>query len=226
MKTYPFCAPVSRSTGLQPLLHGDSVHLHNHYTDQHTTFTKYRSNVDIAHTIHTITTLLSNTPYIAHTHHATFQTTLLTALHHFDNSTYTSVSGNPCPPSPHPPYATTSYPHSIQLSPRHWAQSLYRVLPRHDAYLAHTHNLVSTLPPNNYTRDSLNIIDHLYIGILPTTLHTSIKIYLTSVERHQLTTHHHYYHFPTTPTSIIALYHDKANTQQNIKAHTQRTRHR
>ena len=96
MKTCPFCTTPLQTTGLQPLLYGDSVHLHNHCTNQHITLTKHRSNVYIAHVIQALSTLLSNTPYEAPTHHTTFRTILLTGLYYFDDSPYTSISSNPC----------------------------------------------------------------------------------------------------------------------------------
>ena len=72
MKTCPFYTTTPRTTGLQPLLHGDSIHLHKHYNNQYITLTKHRSNADIAHVIQVLTTLLNNAPYNAHIHHATF----------------------------------------------------------------------------------------------------------------------------------------------------------
>ena len=219
IQTCPFCATSPRHTSLRPLLHGDSVHLHNHYTNQHITLTKHRSNVDIAHVIQALTTLLEHAPYNAHPQHTSFQTALLTALYHFDNSLYILITGtlwtNPLS-SPIPTRQQHTH-HSVQSSPQLCEKSLYRSLPRHDAYLHHTYELVSNLPLNNYTRDSLNIIDNLYIDILPASLHTSIKTYLTSIAQHQLTTHHENYPVTKTPPNIITLYYDKAKHNRPLK---------
>ena len=219
MKTCPFCTTPPITTDLHPLLHGNSVHLHNHSTNQHIILTKQRSNTDIAHAIQVLTTLLRHAPYTASAQHTTFKTILLTALHHFDNSPFTPNMDNQYTadlPFPLPTRQQRTH-RSIQSSTRHWAQSLAHVSPRHDACLAHTHGLVSALPPNNYTQDSLTIIDHLCIGILPAALHRSIKIFLTSVARHQLTTHNQYHRSASTPPTILALYYDKATHNTTLK---------
>ena len=41
--------------------------------------------------------------------------------------------------------------------------------------LTYTHGLVSLLPPVNYTQATMNVIDHIYIGILPRSVHTLIR---------------------------------------------------
>ena len=41
--------------------------------------------------------------------------------------------------------------------------------------LTYTHGLVSSLTPANYSWASMNVIDHIYIGILPRSMHTTIR---------------------------------------------------
>ena len=219
MKTFPLCTTPLHSAGLQPLLHGDSVHLHNHCTNQQTTLTKHRSNDDIAQAIQELYTLLSNTPYKTPARHTTFRTTLLTGLHNFDNSPYTLLCGTPCTTPLFYPIPTTQHRthHSVQSPPQLWAQSLSRVLLHHDAYLTHRHCVVSNLPRNTYTRTALKIIDHLYIGILPAALHSTIRAYLTSVARHQLTVHQTYFRAQIKPPSLITLYYEKAKHNRTLK---------
>ena len=51
-----------------------------------------------------------------------------------------------------------------------------RPLMTHDSadLLTYTHGLVSSLPPANYSRASMNVINHIYIGIIPRSLHATI----------------------------------------------------
>ena len=44
--------------------------------------------------------------------------------------------------------------------------------------LTYKHSLVSSLPPANYSRVFMNVIDHIYIGILPRSVHTTIWKFL------------------------------------------------
>ena len=118
MKTCSFCSTQTQNTALQPLIHGDSGHLHNHCTNAHITLTKHRSNVDISQAIRSLSTLLNNIPYPAPAQQATFRTTLLAGLHHFDNSTYTHPSGIHCTnhlPEPIPTTQQRTH-HSVQSS--------------------------------------------------------------------------------------------------------------
>ena len=42
-------------------------------------------------------------------------------------------------------------------------------------YCTYIHGLVSTLPPANYNRATMNVIDNIYIGILLRSAHTTIN---------------------------------------------------
>ena len=55
------------------------------------------------------------------------------------------------------------------------------IFPHNKLFLPHTDDLVSALPPNNYTRAYMKIIDYIFIGILVASLHKTIRIYLTFV---------------------------------------------
>ena len=52
-----------------------------------------------------------------------------------------------------------------------------RSLMTHDSadLLIYTHGLVLSLPLANYSRESMNVINHIYIGILPRSLHATIQ---------------------------------------------------
>ena len=121
-------------------------------------------------------------------------------------------------------YAHTTNPtrqprrhHSAQSSPYLQAQSSPPILPQHEDYIAHTHGLVSTLPPDNYTRASLNIPDLIFIGILTTALNATIKAYLTSIAHHQTTKNQCNYSSAKKTSNIITLYYDKAKLNLLLK---------
>lgn len=60
-----------------------------------------------------------------------------------------------------------------------WSHSPHHIRPNNPAFLLYTHGLVTVLPPNNYTRNTMNIIDHMYIGILLPLFHTVVIEKLT-----------------------------------------------
>ena len=93
MKTCPFYTTLTRVNIFQLLLHGDSVHLYNHCTNLNITLIKHRSKIDISNAIQTLTTLLKHTPYNPNLQHVSFQTILLTTLHHYENFTYIPNTG-------------------------------------------------------------------------------------------------------------------------------------
>jgi len=65
----------------------------------------------------------------------------------------------------------------------------------------------------------MNIIDHIYIGVLSSPLLTAILDILASFTQHQLTQHHDNYP-PASLTKIspiMTVYHDKAKTEPLFK---------
>ena len=47
-------------------------------------------------------------------------------------------------------------------------------------FCTYTHSLVSTLQTTNYSRAIMTVIDHICIGILPQTAHTTINRYFSA----------------------------------------------
>ena len=86
--------------------------------------------------------------------------------------------------------------------------------------LTYTHGLVSPLPPSNYSRVTMNVIDHIYISILPRSAHTTIRKHLAVFITRQQRAHEH--RFPRsriTPHIILVYwYHAKshAKTQPDL----------
>ena len=77
-------------------------------------------------------------------------------------------------------------------------------------YLTYTHGLVPTLPPANYSRATMNIVDHIYIGILPKSAHVSIRRFFSAFVQQQQRAHEHNFHRPTHTPPIMAIYWDNA----------------
>ena len=78
-------------------------------------------------------------------------------------------------------YSTKYYP--TQIPRRHrlittdlnkWARVPHNINPNNHVLLAYIHGLVTVMPPNNYSRTTMNIIDHMYIWVLPAPLYTTI----------------------------------------------------
>ena len=65
-------------------------------------------------------------------------------------------------------------------------------------------------PPSYYSRVSMNIIDHIYIGILPRSTHATIKNFFSTFVKQQQRAHEH--NFPRSiPTPhIMSVYWDYA----------------
>ena len=63
----------------------------------------------------------------------------------------------------------------------------------------------------------MNIIKHIYIGILPIALHTTIKAYLTFITHRQNITNQYTYLPNKKSSNIIILYHNKAKHNCPVK---------
>ena len=53
----------------------------------------------------------------------------------------------------------------------------------------YTHKLLSTLPPSNYSCATMNVINHIYIGILPRSTHVIIQQYICTFVTEQQRAH-------------------------------------
>ena len=176
MKICPFCAPRSPSNTL--FLHGDSIHLRVHWFNVHIQLTRTRSNTDISTALRYLGALLSHTPYLHNLGDGPFRTFLDALLHQYDDNTR-CVSVHSIPPPDGEPYEHTIIgPHAhrsittTNSAYRHLKPALNETCPDCRAY---SRGLVFTLPPANYSRATMNVIDHIYIGIMPRTAHITIN---------------------------------------------------
>ena len=103
----------------------------------------------------------------------------------------------------------------ISTLPNEWARVPHNIRSNNPALLAYTYGLVTALPPNNYSCTTMNIIDHLYIGVLYPPLNTAILGNLATFTQHQLTQHYNRFSSPFSakPPTIMNIYHDKATPE-------------
>ena len=80
-------------------------------------------------------------------------------------------------------------------------------------YLTYSHGLVSSLPPVNYSRASMNFIDHTYIGVLPRSVHTTIRQYSSAFSQQQQRAHNNHFFRPSITPHIMSVFRDAAKTQ-------------
>ena len=84
-------------------------------------------------------------------------------------------------------------------------------------FLTYTHGLVSSLPPTNYSRSSMNMIDHLYISILPRLLHATIRQFFSAFVTQQQRAHERRFPRSRTTPYIMSVYWD------HVKTYTKKT---
>ena len=109
-----------------------------------------------------------------------FRTFLVILLHEYDDNTRcASVYSGP-PPDGEPYDHTTLDPRAYRsittnTSPwHHLKPDLTEISPE---FYAYSHGLVSTLPPANYSRATMNVIEYIYIRILPRTAHITKTVF-------------------------------------------------
>ena len=101
--------------------------------------------------------------------------------HQYDKNTpYDTYDNNPT-------HGIQSYQHTTMNPHNHlnitstlsaWNELWPTMTPRSPDIPTYTHGLVSTLPPTNYNRATMNHIDHIYIGILSWSNHATINRYI------------------------------------------------
>ena len=118
-----------------------------------------------------------------------------------------------------PPYPPTSQTristHSRIITPlcpttcpTAWHHLRPTMTPDCSDYLAYSHGLVYSLPPANYSRASMNFIDHTYIGVLPRSSHSTATHPLPRTNPLQLLSgHRRQYLHPISPRPIIPMPH-------------------
>ena len=214
MKICPFCAPRSSASTL--FLHGDSIHLHVHCTNVHIQHTQNRSNTDISTAIQNLGALLSHAPYPHNLGVDPFRTFLANLLHQYDDNTRCTTVHS-CSPLGGKPYEHTTLDPRAHRSITTTTSALYHLkLDLNETcpdFRAYSHGLVSTFPPANYSRAIMNVIDYIYIRILPRTAHITINRFFSAFIQHQQRAHKNV--FPrsrTTPYTMSILW-DRATAQ-------------
>ena len=67
--------------------------------------------------------------------------------------------------------------------------------------------------PANYSRTSMNFIDHTCIGVLSRSTHTIIHRYFSDFSQQQQRAHDHYFPWPATTPHIMDMYWDATTSQ-------------
>ena len=84
--------------------------------------------------------------------------------------------------------------------------------------LTYTHGLVSSLPPTNYTRATMNVTDHIYIGILPRSAHALIRQHFSLFVTQQQRAHDRRFPRSRTTPHIMSVYWDHAKDHLDLFA--------
>ena len=80
----------------------------------------------------------------------------------------------------------------------------------------YSHGLVSTLPPANYSRATMNVIDHIYIGILTRTAHITINRFFCTFVQYQQRAHENAFPRLRTMPHIMRILWDRATAQSEL----------
>ena len=175
MKIHPFCNPQI-TTGIP--LHGKCIRIHVHYTNTQMTTMRHQANIGISQS----PTTHYYAPYSTHPPIIFFHSLLTDILYLYDTNHYTTLPHTthyPAPPQKNTPPQNPQRHRSITTNLNKWARVLNNIRRNNPTLLVYTHYLVTTLSPNNYSRVTMNIIDHIYIEILPPSLHITILDNLT-----------------------------------------------
>ena len=73
-------------------------------------------------------------------------------------------------------------------------------------FRTYSHGLVSTLLPANYSRATMNVIGHIFIGILSRTSHITINRFFSTFVHHQQRAHTHAFPRSQTTPHIMSIY--------------------
>ena len=175
MKICPFCDTTHAHQ--QSHLHSDIIHMYIHYSNTQLQQTRDVSNTDIAIALKYLGVLFAHVPYLLTSDCEPFSSFLSTLLHQYDDNTrHDTPHMSPLPP--HSYQHTTLNPRtyrSITSLAEDWVRIRPNMTPDSPDCMTYTHGLVFSLPPSNYSRVIINVIDHIYIGILPQSTHTTIR---------------------------------------------------
>ena len=150
MTIYPFYLPHTINI---VSMYGDCIHLHVQWFNPHAI----------------LTNLLIYDPYYPYSNKPPFYPILTRVLHVYNNSSptkhrYTSLFWSTTKHNSTPSHKILP----VYLHHQEYLDiPLYYIRPNNPALVAYTHDLTIVLPSEKYTRDTMSIIDHLYIGIPP-----------------------------------------------------------
>ena len=214
MKICSFCDPMEHSQ--RWYFHGDSIHLHAYCSNTRIAQIHDRSNTDIFILLQHLGTLFTNSPYPHNLGRDPFRTFLCHLIHQYDDNTQLNTVIPDLDLELHPYHHSIIAPrnhHNITTCPVIWKQIQWAMTPECSDYRTYFHGMVSSLPSANYSRASMNFIDHPYIVILPRSAHTTINRYFIAfVQQHQCT-HERYFNRLATTAHIMGFYWDNAISQ-------------
>ena len=135
------------------------------------------SNIDISTSLTYLGALFQHAPYRQIIGNDSFSEFLSTLLHQYDDNTQHDTTQ--LDPNIAQPYQyTTLEPcthRSITSTLTDWDRLRPTMTPDSPALLTCTLILIYTLHPANFSRATTNEIDHIYIGILLSSTHTTIR---------------------------------------------------
>ena len=212
MKLCPFCSDTNDNP--QMYMYGDSIHLHIHCTNAHLQQTRDVSNIDISQALKHLCALFPYTPYLRNSNCVPFETFLSSLLHQYDNNTRQDTTyDDPEHAQPYQHATMAPRPHrSITSLVTEWNRLRPLLTTDSADLLTYTLGLVSSLPPANYSRASMNMVDHLYIGILPRSLHTTSRQFFSFFVTQQQRAHERRFPRSRTTLHIMSVYWDHAKT--------------
>ena len=161
----------------------------------------------------------SNAPYSHNLGNNPFRTFLCDLLHqyagHTQRNTYISDSTEVTQPYHHTTIKSR-YHRSIPSSRPVWNEMRPDLTVDNPGFRTYTHDLVSTLSPANYSRATMNAIDHICIDNLLRSAHTTINQYFSVFVTIQQCVYEQQFPCSQTTPHIMSLYWDHAISQPGL----------
>ena len=168
--------------------------------------------MDIAIALQYLCALILNSPYTRSNECIPFQAFFSNLLYQYDDNT--SNHTTTVDPDGDHPYRHTTIESRAHRSITSLLPTWIRIRPHltHDSadILTYAHGLVSSLPPANYSRTTMNVIDHIYIGILPRSMHTTIRVFFSTFAAQQQRAHDNRFPRSRTKPHTITVFWDYA----------------
>ena len=165
MKICPFYDPMRHTP--HKLLHGNIIHLHVHCSNAHHTHIRDQSNTDISTALYHLGILVTHLQYPHNLGCDPFRTFLCHLLHQYDDNTSLSsdIPDQDIEPQPYHHFTVAQRTHrNITTCSIAWHHLRPMMIPVCSDYLAYSHGLVSSLPPANYSRVSMDLLTTPTLG--------------------------------------------------------------